>query len=98
MSAGRRISTWLAGRNTLTPMSTSRPPLILRVTDAGDDVVLVDGLHDLEPGFDLLGLALAQGDHAARFFGAAEDVFDVLDQHFDVVARLAAALRLLPIR
>ena len=29
---GRRMSTWLAGRKTLTPMSTSRPPLILRVT------------------------------------------------------------------
>ena len=32
MSCGRRMSTWLAGRKTLTPMSTSRPPLILRVT------------------------------------------------------------------
>ena len=32
MSGGRRMSTWLAGRNTFTPMSTSRPPLILRVT------------------------------------------------------------------
>ena len=32
MSEGRRMSTWLAGRKTLTPMSTSRPPLILRVT------------------------------------------------------------------
>ena len=26
------MSTWLAGRKTLTPISTSRPPLILRVT------------------------------------------------------------------
>ena len=32
MSDGRRMSTWLAGRKTLTPISTSRPPLILRVT------------------------------------------------------------------
>ena len=32
MSAGRRMSTWLAGRKTFTPMSTSSPPLILRVT------------------------------------------------------------------
>ncbi len=32
MSCGRRISTWLAGRNTFTPISTSRPPLILRMT------------------------------------------------------------------
>ena len=31
-SAGRRISTWLAGKKTGTPMSTSRPPLILRLT------------------------------------------------------------------
>ncbi len=26
------MSTWLAGKNTLTPMSTNKPPLILRVT------------------------------------------------------------------
>ncbi len=32
MSPGRRTSTWEAGRNTGTPMSTSRPPLILRIT------------------------------------------------------------------
>ena len=32
---------------------------------AGDDVALVDGLHDLHPLFDLLGLALAEDDHAA---------------------------------
>ena len=31
MSPGRRMSTWLAGRNTGTPMSTSSPPLIFRV-------------------------------------------------------------------
>ena len=31
MSAGRRTSTWLAGRKTFTPMSTSSPPLIFRV-------------------------------------------------------------------
>jgi hypothetical protein len=29
---GRRMSTWLAGRKALMPMSTSSPPLILRVT------------------------------------------------------------------
>ena len=32
ISPGRRISTWLAGRNTGTPISTSRPPLIFLVT------------------------------------------------------------------
>ncbi len=32
ISPGRRMSTWLAGRKTGTPMSTSRPPLILRIT------------------------------------------------------------------
>ena len=32
MSCGRRMSTWLAGRKTLTPMLTSSPPLILRRT------------------------------------------------------------------
>jgi len=31
-SEGRRMSTWLAGRNTGTPMSTSSPPLIFRET------------------------------------------------------------------
>ena len=32
ISPGRRMSTWLAGRNTGTPMSTSNPPLIFLVT------------------------------------------------------------------
>ena len=32
---------------------------------AGDDVAFLDGLHDLHPGLDLLGLALAEDDHAA---------------------------------
>ena len=41
MSCVRRMSTWLAGRNTGTPMSTSRPPLILRWHDALDLVALV---------------------------------------------------------
>ncbi len=91
MSAGRRISTWLAGRNTLTPISTSRPPLILRVTMPVTTSSLVDGLHHLQPGFDLLGLALAEGDHAARFVDAAVDVFDVFDQHLDVLRRLAGS-------
>ena len=71
-------------------MSTSRPPLILRVTHAGDDVALVDRLHHLQPGLDLFGLALAEHDHAARIVGQAVDVFDVLDQHFDDVPDLGS--------
>ena len=54
------MSTWLAGRKTLTPMSTSKPPLILRVTVPVTMSSFVDGLHDLQPRLDLFGLALAQ--------------------------------------
>jgi hypothetical protein len=46
MSWGRRMSTCEAGRKTGTPMSTSRPPLILRMHLALDDVALPCGVDD----------------------------------------------------
>ena len=64
---------------------------------AGDDVVLVNGFHHLAPGFDLFGLALAEDDHAPRLFGAAKDVFDVFDQHFNDVADLGWFFPLFPL-
>ena len=81
MSAGRRISTWLAGRKTFTPMSTSKPPLILRVTSAGDDVAFLVLGDDVFPFLLPLGLAVGQDDGAAL-------VLDGLEQHLDLVAGL----------
>ena len=49
MSGGRRMSTWEAGRKTGTPMSTSRPPLILRVTLPRDEVAFLVLGDDLVP-------------------------------------------------
>ena len=81
MSAGRRMSTWLAGRKTLTPMLTSRPPLILRVTTP---VTMSPSLYLLDDLFPLLlaaGLAMAQHDGAAV-------VLDRFQQHLDLLADL----------
>ena len=55
---------------------------------AGDHVAFVDRLHHLQPGLDLLGLALAEGDHAAGIVDQAVDVFHVFDEHLDVVPGL----------
>ena len=96
MSCGRRISTWLAGRNTLTPISTKQAALDLARDLAGDDVALVDGLHDLHPLFDLLGLALAEDDHAAIVLPAG-DVFDVFDEDANRLADLGHRVAFLPL-
>ena len=64
---------------------------------AGDDVAFVDGLHDLHPLLDLLGLPLAEDDHAAIVL-PAEDVFDVFDQHLDRSRRAGQRVRPLPTR
>ena len=80
---GRPADVDLAGRQKDVDADVDQQSALDLANDgAGDDVVLVDRLHHLAPGFDLFGLALGKDDHAARFFGAAEDVFDVLDQHF----------------
>ena len=65
---------------------------------AGDHVALVDRLHHLQPGLDLLGLALAQRDHAARVVHQAVDVLDVLDEDLDDRCRAWAAARPPPTR
>jgi hypothetical protein len=64
MSFGRRISTWLAGKKTFTPISTNNPPLILRSDGTGDDFAFLHRLHHALPIEDLLSLALAQSHHA----------------------------------
>jgi hypothetical protein len=51
-----------AGRKTGTPMSTSRPPLILRMTLPFDDVAFGLGLDDALPAADAVGLALGELD------------------------------------
>ena len=77
------MSTWLAGRKTLHADVDEQAALDLAGDHAGDDVALVDGLHDLHPLFDLLGLALAEDDHAAIVLPAGCDVFDVFDEDAD---------------
>ena len=59
--------------------------------DAGDHVAFVDRLHDLHPGFDLVGLALAERDHAAGIIHRSGDVLDVLDQDLDDLADLGGS-------
>ena len=81
------MSTWLAGRNTLTPISTSKPPLILRVTVpvtmSPSCTVSMTRCHCSI----FCGLALAELDHAG-VFQAGLRFFDLLDQHLDDLAGL----------
>ena len=96
---GRAADVDLAGRQEDVHADVDQQAALDLARDhAGDDVALVDGLHHLQPGLDLLGLALAQGDHAAGVVDQAVDVFHVLDEHFDLRAGLGQRLRPLPIR
>ena len=63
---------------------------------AGDHVALMDRVHDRLPGLDLLGLALAEGDHAAGVIDQAVDVLDVLDEDLDHVAGLGQLFAFFP--
>ena len=95
---GRAADVDLAGREEDVHADVDQQPALDLAGDgAGDHVAFVDGLHDLDPGLDLLGLALAQGDHAPRVFQAAGDVLDVLDEDLDGLARLGWRLILLPL-
>ncbi len=60
-----------------------------------DDVPFVDGLHDLHPLFDLLGLPLGQHDHAAIVL-PADDVFQIFDQHANRLTDLRRLFALFP--
>ena len=63
---GRAADVDLAGRQEHVDADVDQQAALDLARDrAGDDVALVDGLHDLQPLFDLLGLALAEDDHAA---------------------------------
>ena len=96
---GRAADVDLAGRQEDVHADVDQQAALDLARDhAGDDVALVDGLHDLQPGLDLLGLALAEGDHAAGVVDQAVDVFDVFDEDLDVRAGLGQRLRLLPTR
>src|SRR5208283_6210175 len=64
---------------------------------AGDDVALVNRIHDRHPGLDLLGLALAEGDHAAGIVDQAVDVLDILDQDLDHLPRLGQLFTFFPL-
>ena len=74
-----------------------QPALDLPRGHAGDDVAFVDRLHHLQPGLDLFGLALAEGDHAAGVIHQAVDVFHVFDEDFDLGARLGEQLAFFPL-
>ncbi len=81
---GRAADVDLAGRQEHVHADVDQQPALdLPRGHAGDDVALVDRLHHLQPGLDLLGLALAQRDHAAGVVDQAVDVFHVLDEDFD---------------
>ena len=95
---GRAADVDLAGRQEHVHADVDQQPALDLARDhAGDDVAFVDRLHHLQPGLDLLGLALAEGDHAARIVDQAVDVFDVLDEHLDRLARLGQRLALFPL-
>ena len=55
---------------------------------AGDDLSFLDRLHHLLPGDDLLGLALAERDHAVRISASSRAIFDVFDEHLDDLVHL----------
>ena len=61
ISAGRRMSTWLAGRNTGTPMSTSNPALDLPHHLAGDHVPFLVAGDDFSQS-RIVGLAPREQD------------------------------------
>ncbi len=78
------MSTWLAGRKTLTPMSTSRPPLIFRValpltTSPSWYVEITISQARID--------ALPAGEH-----DLAGLVLHPLKQDFDAIARLGRRL------
>ncbi len=53
-------------------------------------------IHDRQPGLDLLGLALAEGDHAAGIIDQPVDVLDILDQDLDHLPRLGQLFAFFP--
>ena len=58
---GRAADVDLAGRQEDVHADVDQQAALDLARDhAGDDVAFVDGLHDLQPGLDLLGLALAE--------------------------------------
>ncbi len=79
------MSTWLAGRKTLTPISTSKPALDLAGDLALDDVPFVIPGDDHLPGAHPVRLLARQDDLAGL-------VLHPLEQDLDVVARLRRRL------
>ena len=94
---GRAADIDLAGRQKDVHADIDQQPALdLARGHARNDVALVDGLHHLQPGLDLLGLAFAQGDHAAGVVDQAVDILDVLDKDFDLGAGLGKRFTLFP--
>ena len=63
----------------------------------GDDLAFFDRLHHLLPGDDLLGLPLAERDHAIRIVGTAHVVFEVFDEDLKSAAFDWLLFRLVPL-
>ena len=78
MSLVRRMETWLAGRKTGTPMSTSRPPLIFWMTRPRTVAPSPYSLTIALPAADAVGLALAQQDTPAAFVDALEEDLELV--------------------
>ena len=91
MSAGRRMSTCDAGRNTGTPMSTSKPPLILRVTLPAHRIAFFLRFDDLVPAGDAVGLALGDHHHAGIGFDLFQENGDFIAD-FDIVGLVGVPL------
>ena len=66
------------------------------MTVPGDDLAFLHGLHHLFPLQDLLGLALAQPDHAVGIVGHAGFVFHLFDQHLNDLTDLRRLFVLIP--
>ncbi len=85
------MSTWLAGRKTFTPISTSRPPLIFLVTRPCDHVALVVlGDHRSPRRRIRCGLLARENDLAGV-------VLHPFEQNLDLVARLRGRFVVVPL-
>ena len=97
MSAGRRTSTWLAGKKTFTPMSTSSPPLIFRVarpvtTSPSRTVSITLSQASIFSAFRLLNVIMPRESSTSPWMSS-----NVLDEDFDLRAGLGQLLALFPL-
>ncbi len=86
------------GKEHVDPDVDQQAPFDFAVRNACDDVPLLDRRHHLFPFLDLLGLPLAEQNHAFQgALTAGADVFDLLDQDVHRLARLRFLLVFFPL-